>query len=178
MLPKSYTSPRESTSSGSIFRKLYSCPGQAHIQSPHDMQNQNGPTAAVRSGAPRINSTWLDVVSDDAHVLVAVRTRVLVPEADHVAELVHHNAKLIAVLSYGDGLRAPAPPAHVGATPGGREDRFTSWRVLKKWVLFLCLLYNFKKFWGVLDSLYYFQTWLWPSVFLIDQLKHNTTSRS
>lgn len=30
MLPKSYVSPRESTSPGSIFRKLYSCPVQIH----------------------------------------------------------------------------------------------------------------------------------------------------
>ena len=67
------------------------------------------------------NSTWLDVVSDDADVLVTVRTCVFVPEADHVAELVHHDAKLIAVLPYGDGLGAAASPPHVGATPAGGD---------------------------------------------------------
>ena len=67
-----------------------------------------------------VNSTWLDVVSDDAYMLIAVWTRVFMPEADHVAQLMDHNAKLIAVLSYGDSLRAAASPPHIGATPAGR----------------------------------------------------------
>lgn len=67
------------------------------------------------------SSTLLDVVSDDADMLVAVRTSVFVPEADHVAELMHHNAKLIAVLPYGDGLGTTASPPHVGTTPAGGD---------------------------------------------------------
>ena len=118
MLPKSYTSPSELTSPGSIFRKLYSCP--AHTQ------RVTGPIGRWAHTRPftRLHlsdSTWLDVVSDDAYVLVAVRARVFVPEADHVAELVHHDAKLIAVLPYGDGLGAGASPPHVGATPAGGD---------------------------------------------------------
>lgn len=67
------------------------------------------------------NSTWLNVVSDDAYMLVAVWTSVFMPEADHVAEFMHHDAKLITVLSYRDGLRAATSPPHVGATPAGGD---------------------------------------------------------
>lgn len=64
-----------------------------------------------------MNSTWLDVVSDDAHVLVAVRACVLVPEADDVPQLMDHDAELVTVLSYGDGLGAAASPPYIGAAP-------------------------------------------------------------
>lgn len=74
-------------------------------------------TLIIRVSMRTVNSTWLDVVSDDAYMLVSVRTCVFMPEADHVAEFVHHDAKLVAVLPYGDGLRAAASPPHVGATP-------------------------------------------------------------
>lgn len=67
------------------------------------------------------NCTWLDVVSDDVYMLVTVWARVFVPEADHVAELVNHDAKLITVLSNGDGLGAAASPPHVGATPAEQQ---------------------------------------------------------
>lgn len=132
--PPQESPPRLAPSSGSYTPVLvkHTFSHCAICKKPERADRSCNVTHEFRSGAPWINSTWLDVVSDDAHVLVAVRTRVLVPEADHVAELVHHDAKLIAVLPYGDGLRAPAPPAHVGATPGGREDRYTSRRLLKK----------------------------------------------
>ncbi|TNN43755.1 hypothetical protein EYF80_046064 [Liparis tanakae] len=55
-------------------------------------------------------------------MLVSVRPCVFVPEADHVAEFMNHNAKLITVLSDGDGLRAATSPPHVGATPAGGGD--------------------------------------------------------
>ena len=32
--------------------------------------------------------TWLDVVADDGHVIVTVRPRVLVPEADDMSQFV------------------------------------------------------------------------------------------
>ena len=51
---------------------------------------------------------------------VSVGSRVLVPEADDVTQLVDHDAKLVTVLADGDGLGAPAAAAHVGAAPGGR----------------------------------------------------------
>lgn len=63
----------------------------------------------------------MDVVSDDAYMLVTIGASVLVPEADHVAEFMHHDAKLIAVLPDGDGLRASTSPPNVGATPAGRS---------------------------------------------------------
>lgn len=73
----------------------------------------------IHVDTPAANSTWLDVVSDDAYMLVTVRTCVFMPEADHVAKFMYHNAKLITVLSYRDGLRAATSPPHVGATPAG-----------------------------------------------------------
>lgn len=79
----------------------------------------------------RSDGTWLDVVSDDAYMLVSVRTCVLVPEADHVAEFVHHDAELVAVLPYGDGLRAAASPSHVGAAPAEHTLTLCCWRILK-----------------------------------------------
>lgn len=67
--------------------------------------------------------TWLNVVPDDADVLVAVRPRVLVPEANHMTQLVHHDAKLVTVLANGDGLGTSAPPAHKRTAPNDRWRR-------------------------------------------------------
>lgn len=78
--------------------------------------------ASVQSVHMQTCSTWLNVVSDDAYMLVPVRTSVLVPEADDVAEFMNHDAKLITVLPYGDGLWATTPPTHVGATPAGSDS--------------------------------------------------------
>lgn len=128
MLPKSYTSPSESTSPGSIFRKLYSCP--SHIQIVNGLNARRNiwrvsehahVFTLIHVNTPAVNSTWLDVVPDDAYMLVAVRTRVFMPEADHVAKFMYHDAKLITVLSYRDGLRAATSPPHVGATPAGGD---------------------------------------------------------
>ena len=44
----------------------------------------------------------------DNHVMVAVRPGVFVPEADHMTQLVHHDAELVAVLADTDGLGAVA----------------------------------------------------------------------
>lgn len=61
--------------------------------------------------------TWHDVLVDDLHVVVAVGAGVLVPETNHVPELVHHDAELVAVLADGDGLRAVPPlPDETAAT--------------------------------------------------------------
>lgn len=61
--------------------------------------------------------TWLNVVSDDADVLISIGSRVLVPETDHVTQFVHHNAKLVTVFADGYGLGTPSAAAHVGAAP-------------------------------------------------------------
>lgn len=120
MLPKSYTSPSESTSSGSIFRKLYSCPSHIQIVNGLNAMRNSWSTHCIRFhilGTPKVNNTWLNVVSDDAYMLVSIRTCVFMPEANHVAKFMYHNAKLITVLSYGDGLRTATSPPYVGATP-------------------------------------------------------------
>lgn len=83
------------------------------------------PTAEKQGrGAHRRGLTWLDVIPDDGHVVVTVRSRVLVPEADDVAEFVHDDAELVAVLADGDGLGPVSATTHVGATPSrGRSRR-------------------------------------------------------
>lgn len=63
--------------------------------------------------------SWLDVLAHDGDVAVPVGPRVLVPEADDVAQLMHHDSKLVTVLADGDGLRAPTTATHVGAAPAG-----------------------------------------------------------
>lgn len=68
-------------------------------------------------------ATWLDVVPDDADVVVPVGSGVLVPEADDVAQLMHHDAELVAVLPDGDSLGSPTPPAYVRAAPAGGGER-------------------------------------------------------
>lgn len=60
-----------------------------------------------------------DVVSHDLHVAVAVRAGVLVPEAHHVAQLVHHDAEFVAVLADGDGLGSVAALPDEGAAAAG-----------------------------------------------------------
>ena len=66
--------------------------------------------------------TRLDVVSGDSDVLVTVGTGVLVPEADHMAQFMNHDAKLVTVLSNGDGLRAASSLPYIGATPSERRE--------------------------------------------------------
>ncbi|GFS52910.1 hypothetical protein TNCV_330701 [Trichonephila clavipes] len=66
--------------------------------------------------------TGHDVLVDDLHVIVSIRSGVLVPEAHHVAKLVHHNTKLVAVLADGNSLRAVAALTHERTTPA-REAR-------------------------------------------------------
>lgn len=61
--------------------------------------------------------TWLDVIPDDGHVIVTVGPRVLVPEADDVTQFVHHDAKFVTVLAYGDSLGPVATTTHIGTTP-------------------------------------------------------------
>lgn len=57
--------------------------------------------------------TWLDVVPDDADVLVSIRPCVFVPEADHMSQLVHHDAKFVTVFTDGYSLGASSSASHV-----------------------------------------------------------------
>ena len=66
--------------------------------------------------------TWLDVVSDNAHVFISVWPCMFVPEANHVAQFMHDYPKLVTVLAYGNSLWTPAPSPHIGATPGGTQE--------------------------------------------------------
>ncbi len=74
---------------------------------------QGGHIWSTRVSTPEVNSTWLDVVSDDAYMLVTVWTCVFMPEANHMTKFMYNYAKLIAVLSYRDGLRATSSPSHI-----------------------------------------------------------------
>ena len=65
----------------------------------------------------RHSLTHHDVLVDDVHEVVAVGPRVLVPEADHVTQLVHDDAELVAVLADADHLRAAAALADERAAP-------------------------------------------------------------
>lgn len=166
MLSKSYTSPIESTSPGSIFKKLYSCPvnrskkteaetypylkyctsklngksewlsprkgklcsSQNHVMvssSSHKISWSHMTSLHVRWVGCSIHSclTWLDVVPDDADMFVSVGPGVLVPETNHVAQLMHHYSKLVTVLSYGDGLGTATPAAHIGTAPAGSNTQ-------------------------------------------------------
>lgn len=64
--------------------------------------------------------TWLYVLAYNRDMAVPVGPRVLVPEANDVAQLMDHDSKLVTVLADGDGLGAPTSATHVGAAPGGR----------------------------------------------------------
>lgn len=69
-------------------------------------------------GAPwGLRLTWLDVIPDDGHMIITIRPRVLMPESNDMAQFMHHDAKLVAVLSDGDGLGPVATTTHIGATP-------------------------------------------------------------
>lgn len=42
--------------------------------------------------------TGHDIVTDNLHVAIAIRSGMLVPKTDYVAQLVHHYPKLVAIL--------------------------------------------------------------------------------
>jgi hypothetical protein len=48
--------------------------------------------------------TWHNIFTDDVNVVVPVRTRVLMPEANGVPELVDDDTEFIAIFSDGDCL--------------------------------------------------------------------------
>jgi len=61
--------------------------------------------------------TRQDIFKDDLDVIVSVRSRVLVPEADHVTQFVDDDAELVAVLADRDRLRTVAALSHEWTAP-------------------------------------------------------------
>jgi len=57
------------------------------------------------------------VFVENVNEVAPVWSRVFVPESDHVAQLVHNYAKLVAVLAYRYRLRSTAALAHERTTP-------------------------------------------------------------
>lgn len=78
----------------------------------HDSNREREPGASWV-----LRLTWLDVIPDNGHVIVTVRPRVLMPEANDVTQFVNHDAKLVTVLAYGDSLGPVATTTHIGTTP-------------------------------------------------------------
>lgn len=62
-------------------------------------------------------STWLDVVTDDGHMIITVGSCVLVPKANYMSKFVNDNAKLVTVLPNGYCLGSIATATDVRATP-------------------------------------------------------------
>lgn len=74
-------------------------------------------------------STWLDVVSDNGHMIITVRSSVLVPKANYVPKFVNDDAKLVAVLPNGYCLGSIATTTDVRATPWKQKHKkLNVWR--------------------------------------------------
>lgn len=58
-----------------------------------------------------------NIVPYDLHVSIPIRSRVFMPEADHVTQLVHNYAEFVAVLANRDGLGTIASFANERAAP-------------------------------------------------------------
>ena len=54
-------------------------------------------------------------------MLISIRPRVFVPEANYMTQLVHHNAKFVTVFADGYGLGAPSAATHIGTTPMNQQ---------------------------------------------------------
>lgn len=52
-----------------------------------------------------------DVLVDDLNMVIAIGSRVFVPEAHHVPQFMNHDSELVAVLADRNGLRPIASPA-------------------------------------------------------------------
>ena len=73
------------------------------------------PRLSLGRVTPRVDCapvTWHNTAVYDVHVQVPIWAGVLVPKADHVTKLVHHDAKFITVLADRDGLRSVASAAY------------------------------------------------------------------
>lgn len=58
-------------------------------------------------------------------MVAPIRSGVLVPESNHVTQLVHDDTKLITVFPYRYGLRAVSPPSHEGTAPVKEQIYYT-----------------------------------------------------
>lgn len=65
--------------------------------------------------------TWLYVLFNNTDMCVSVGSCVFMPEANHVTQLVNHNAKFIAVLANGDSLGSITPPTHIRTTSKNKQ---------------------------------------------------------
>lgn len=54
-------------------------------------------------------------------MVITVGARVLMPESNHVTQLMNHYAKLITVFTNGNGLRPIASATHVGTAPVSQD---------------------------------------------------------
>lgn len=78
-------------------------------------------TLLLRNCCETCASTWLNVVPDNADVFISIRPSVFMPEANHMPQLMHHNAKLVTVFPNGYGLRAPSTATHIGTAPVNQQ---------------------------------------------------------
>ena len=60
--------------------------------------------------------TCFDVFRDDLHVLVTIRSALLVPSAESVEYLMYHDTLVVAASTNRDVLR-PSDPSDIGITP-------------------------------------------------------------
>ena len=66
--------------------------------------------------------TLLDVSVHNLDVFVAIRSRVFVPESDHMTKLVNDNAEFVAVLSDRYSLGSSTSSADVGTTTENKKE--------------------------------------------------------
>lgn len=78
-------------------------------------------TLLLRDCSESCAPTWLNVVPDNADMFVSIGSCVFVPEADHMTQLMHHNAKLVTVFPNGYGLRASSTATHIGTAPMNQQ---------------------------------------------------------
>lgn len=61
-------------------------------------------------------STFLNVVLDNSDISFSVRSRMFVPEANRVTNLMNYDSKLVTVLPYGNSLTPISFPSNIRAT--------------------------------------------------------------
>lgn len=61
--------------------------------------------------------TFLNVVPDNSDILSSVRSRMFVPEANCVTNLMNYDSKFVTVLPYGNSLTSIPLPSNIRATP-------------------------------------------------------------
>lgn len=85
-------------------------------------------TLLLRDCCESCPPTWLNVVPDNTDVFVSIRPCVFVPEANHMTQLMHHNAKLVTVFPNGYGLGSPSTATHIGTAPMNQQPHMQTQR--------------------------------------------------